>query len=223
MNGLFSPDGSLMQALTGIFNMMWLNILTLICCLPIVTIGPALTAEAYVLTHIIRGEDSYIARQFFRSFKENFRQGTLMWLIYLVLIIAGGADFMILREAGKAIPVAVLTVFLVVVLILVSGIIYSFALLSRYRNTIFKTMKNGWLLALANFPRTLAMLLVIGVVIYLTLIWWTRLLPLLLMFGFTLPGYVVMYLMDGIFKKVEKQEVTKDGGEEASSEEKNEK
>ena len=62
---LFNLDSPLMQFLNKVADLMWLNVLTLICCIPIVTVGPALTALHYMALKIARDEECYIARDYF--------------------------------------------------------------------------------------------------------------------------------------------------------------
>ena len=65
-------------------DLIILNLIFIVCCIPIVTIGPALTALYYMTLKMARNEETYIIRGFFKSFKENFRQAIVIWLIILV-------------------------------------------------------------------------------------------------------------------------------------------
>ena len=67
MGGLFNPEGKFMRYGAKLWDMMWLNVLTLLCCLPIVTAGPALSAMHYVLYKIYRDEETGITKLFFKS------------------------------------------------------------------------------------------------------------------------------------------------------------
>ena len=78
----FNLDSPVMQALGKMADLMWLNILTLICCIPVVTAGASLTAMHYMALKIVRNEECYITKGFFKSFKENFKQATLIWLLW---------------------------------------------------------------------------------------------------------------------------------------------
>ena len=77
-----SPFGQLMMKLC---YSCCLNILWFLCCIPIVTIGASTTALYYTSLKIVRGEDHALTRMFFRSFRENFRQSTVLWLILLAV------------------------------------------------------------------------------------------------------------------------------------------
>ena len=84
---IFDLDSPLMNVLNKMADLMWLNILTLICCIPIITAGAALTSMHYVALKIVRNEESYITRNFFKSFKTNFRQATVIWLLLLLGLV----------------------------------------------------------------------------------------------------------------------------------------
>ena len=76
------------------------NVVCLICCLPIVTIGASLTALHYVTLKMTRNEESYIIRSFFKSFKQNFKQATIINLIMLVIAAILYMDLNIVPNLG---------------------------------------------------------------------------------------------------------------------------
>ena len=61
MGNLFSPEGPVMGALSDLMTLLKLNLLTLLCCLPVVTAGAALTSLHYCVMKMREGEDGYIA------------------------------------------------------------------------------------------------------------------------------------------------------------------
>lgn len=83
MKGLLDIDGPVMQIITKIVYAVWLNILWVICCLPVFTVGASTTALFYVTLKIVKNEEGNITRAFLGAFKENFRQATVIWLILL--------------------------------------------------------------------------------------------------------------------------------------------
>ena len=89
-----------MNVLNKMADLMWLNILTLICCIPVITAGAALTSMHYVALKIVRNEESYITRSFFKSFKTNFRQATLIWLLLMLVAAILGGDYYIITKSG---------------------------------------------------------------------------------------------------------------------------
>lgn len=64
MGSIFNLDSPVMQALGKVADLMWLNVLTMICCIPVITIGPSLTAMHYMALKIVRNEECYITRGF---------------------------------------------------------------------------------------------------------------------------------------------------------------
>ena len=77
---------------TMLTNLLLINFLTLLTCLPVITIGASLTAMHDCLQQILRKEDGYIARRFFKSFRSNFKQATLLWLPFLLIFSGVVAD-----------------------------------------------------------------------------------------------------------------------------------
>ena len=68
MGKFFDMDSPVMRTLNKVADLMWLNILTLVCCLPVITAGASITAMHYVLLKMVRNEESYITKDFFKSF-----------------------------------------------------------------------------------------------------------------------------------------------------------
>ena len=97
---LFDIDGPLMQALTKVANLMIINLLTVLCCIPVFTIGAALPAMHYMCLKMIRNEDCYICKGYFKAFKESFKQSTKVWLIMLFVILVLIADYYVITKSG---------------------------------------------------------------------------------------------------------------------------
>ena len=75
-----------MVILTKVADLMWLNILTIVMCIPVVTAGAALTAKDYMCYKLVKNEEAGITKGFFHSFKQNFKQATVIWLMMLVVL-----------------------------------------------------------------------------------------------------------------------------------------
>ena len=81
---LFSMDGKFLETFNKITDLVTLNILWLLCCIPIITIGASTSALYQVTLQIAENRDSYITKEFFKAFRENFRQATIVWLAGIV-------------------------------------------------------------------------------------------------------------------------------------------
>lgn len=201
---IFDLDSPLMQALGKMADLMWLNVLTFICCIPIITIGPALTAMHYMALKMARNEECYITRGYFKSFKENFRQATLIWLILLLVILVIIGDFYIMRNSGISFHIVLQVVITVVaVLVLFTGM-FVFPVLAKFDNTIWRTFKNAFLMSIMQFPKTILMIIlsVLPVVLFFLSM---RLTPIVFLFGLSVPAWLSAKLYSKFFKKLEDQ------------------
>ena len=92
MNRFFNMDNKFFVFMGRVADLLLLNFLCILCCIPVVTAGASITALYYVTLKMARDEESYIARSFFRSFKQNFKQATIINIIMLCLSIFGSPE-----------------------------------------------------------------------------------------------------------------------------------
>ena len=202
MGSLFNLDSPVMRFLGRMADLLWLNVLTLLLCILVIPAGAALTALNYMCLKIVRGEDCYITKGFFKSFKENFKQATLIWLIVLVVIAVLYGDYRIITQSGIEFPMVLKILITAVTLVLALVYMYVFPVLSHYENTIRNTFKNAAIMALVSFPKTILML-VIWCLPLATVLISERLFPFVLFFGISVPTLLCAYLYNGTFKKFE--------------------
>ena len=160
MHSLFDSDSWFMDLISRFASLTVLNLLFICSCIPIFTIGAALTAMYDVVFRMDTDREGKLAATYFRAFRANFKQSTPIWLVLLVLIAASCGNAAIFSGWGNALG-HVLSVFSVVILIntiLVIG--YVFPLLSQFDNTKTNTLKNSLLLSIANLPRTLVIAII---------------------------------------------------------------
>lgn len=96
MSRFFNPDNPVMEFIAKIFDLVILNLIFIFSCVPIITIGASTSALSYVTLKMMRGEDPYIWRNFWKSFRQNFKQGTLVWIFSILIFIFLGMDFYII-------------------------------------------------------------------------------------------------------------------------------
>ena len=193
-----------MRFLNKMTDLLILNIITMLMCIPVITAGAALTAMHYVLLKMVRGEEGYIIKSFFRSFKREFRQATVLWILYVALAALMVSNLVLILEGGGSYPIWLPSSILVVAFLEIMFMIYTFAMLSRFDNTIYHTIVNAVTLTFAELPRSVEMA-VITLVPLIAFFRVTVLLPSLLLFGLSVPGYACAMIYDPIFKKIEKQ------------------
>ena len=113
--GIFSPDGALARLLNTLGNLIVLNILTIICCVPVFTAGAAMTALYTMVMRMARKEDGKIISEYFKAFKANFKQATILWLIFGGLIAFMTFDIWLLRSITGTFGMAYRVILFVIV------------------------------------------------------------------------------------------------------------
>lgn len=211
MGKLFSLDSPVMRFLSRMADIMILNILVLITCIPVITIGASFTAMHYVLIKMIRNEESYIVKMYFKSFKENFIQATILWIIILLAGLVFVGDYYVFVKSGQEFSLVFMLAVLVIDILFMMTAMYVFPLQARFYNTIGRTLKNAFLIMIANFPRSILMLILYLLPVALLLLS-PMATPFLIMFGVAAPGLGAAYLYRKIFSKIEPEpeEVTSD-------------
>ena len=203
MGNLFHLDSPAIKKLARLWDLITLNILWLLCCVPLITAGTATTAMYRVVFLQLEEGETSVLKPFFRAFKENFKQGTLFWLF--VAVVGGVLCFdgwFLLGQTDEItllwIPLALLALLLAV------GNAYGFAILARYHTTIKAALRNAYLLMILELIPTLllivvntipwvCMLLLPDIFLRTALVW--------LLLGGSLPAYINGKHLLHIFKK----------------------
>lgn len=192
-----------MQALGKLADLMILNFLTMICCIPIITAGAAFTALDYMCLKLARNEENYLIRGYFKSFKENFKQATGIWLIILWVIVAVVGDLFIMSYySAMEFPFIIRTAVLFVSIVTLFTAMWVFPLQAKFVNPVFRTIVNAFKASLLQFPRTLLM---IGLffVPFLAVLYTNFLVPIVFLFGFSFHSYLSALLYNKFFRRLE--------------------
>lgn len=168
MKGLFCPDNVVVRFFVKLGYCWWLNTLWLVTSLPVFTIGASTTALCYAMMKLHRGE-GYPTRNFFHSFRENFGQATVLWLLYLAVGVLLALDLVYWnrRGGGRAnLPWAVSFALCILYGISLS---YVFAIQAKFVNPVRKTILYSILLPYRSLKETILMAVIIGSVLYFNL------------------------------------------------------
>ena len=158
MSKLFRMDSPLMRFLTKIADLMVLNILFCVTSIPLITIGASWTALYSVTLKMVRDEEGSVSRSYFRSFRQNFRQATLLWLGVLVVLALLVLDIRVLNGMAEGTAPGLLRVGVEILALLgIMVLQYLFPSLARFEASLADTLKNACILAIANLPRTALM------------------------------------------------------------------
>ena len=194
MRGVFNPDSPMMRALGVVWDLIVLNLLFLVCCIPVVTIGPAITALHYVTTKMAGEKDGTpVVGNFFKSFRANFRLGYDIYLLWH----SGNFQNSIFKILVPVAAIAYMMTF-----------VYAFPLLARFNNTVLGTIRNAFIMSVTSLPKTFSMLLLIGACVALTLYTQTTLrygLFLWFALGFSSIAYANAFVLNDVFMKCSEQ------------------
>ena len=188
-------------------NLILLNLLWIFTSLPIFTAGASTTAMYHVLLQYVNKQDDEVVKPYFRSFKRNFKQATLIWIPHSLLGLALGAELFYLSETGAGVIWWILFVAVAVLYMMVSAMLYP--MLGRYENTtraiIFNSMNLTFrnLLpmvsaAVLNAAPLLLLLLDLEKFLWTSLVWTFG--------GLTLLCYLNAVIVMRIFRKYEEPE-----------------
>ena len=201
MRGLADPDSKIFSLLNKLALLMELNVLVLVCCLPVVTAGAALCSMHAVLLKIYRDEEKQVIADFFRAMKSNLKNGTLLWLMYLgYLALLAGLGIL----AVSLIPESAVFALYGLMLAAAIGMIYldwALILQSRYVYTIPQCLKYASL-AWMEYPGSTfvyAVSLVLPALLCLAI----QSLPLVVLLGVSLPHFISTTLYNQVFQRME--------------------
>ena len=169
MGALFKWDNPIIRFLSRVFDMAYLNVLCLVCCIPIITIGSSITALYYCMLKISRDRDSSITRMFFHSFKINMKQGCLMTIIFIALISILVVDIMACNVIDINYLKYIKIILFLILTLLFMVISYAFPLLAQFENTIINTLKNALMIGITNIISTCVIIVLNAIPIVLFL------------------------------------------------------
>lgn len=171
MSKLFRMDSPLMRFLTKIADLMVLNILFCVTSIPFITIGASWTALYSVTLKMVRDEEGSVSRSYFRSFRQNFRQATLLWLGVLVVLALLVLDIRVLNGmAGGTAPGLLRVGVEILALLGIMVLQYLFPSLARFEASLADTLKNACMMVLAHLPKTAMMTAAAVGAVWITLI-----------------------------------------------------
>ncbi|CUH93397.1 YesL family protein [Herbinix luporum] len=172
MGNLFNMDNPFFQALSKLCDMLFISIAYIFLCIPIITIGPATTALYYAVVKVIRRERGYIFREFFKSFRLNFKKGAIIGIVLTFVFIILGFDLVYawgLTEPDSSKGSLLMGVFIGITFLAVSFSIYVFPILSRFDMTVKQLFKAASYMSMRHIPYTLLMILVNALVVVIVI------------------------------------------------------
>ena len=208
MKNLLNLESPLMQMLTRIGDLILLNVLFLICCIPVITAGASIAALHKMTQEIVYETDSSTVKGFFRAFRANFKQATAVWLVVCVVAASLFCDYLLIITffSGSEAVKWMLILLAVLAVLVVCVAAYMFPLLVRYENMLRNHLTNAVILAIIKLPRTLGMLALIAmplIILTLDLNMFLQTLIFWIFIGFAFTTYMQTNLLKAVFTELE--------------------
>lgn len=194
---IFDLDNPVFRFIGKLVDVVWLNLIWLVFSLPIVTMGAATTAMYSVTMKLVRDREGYIWQGFWKAFKENFKQATIIWIGMIIVATVLGVDIYFFYTSTSSYAKILLALMVGITLVFSCAAIYIFPLQAQFENTIKQTLKNSLIIAIRHLPWTILLLVVLiacGLAIYLFL-------GIAILFGFGLTAFICSYIYNHIFIK----------------------
>ena len=197
----FSVESPLYKFMQSLWDILKLNFMWIIFCIPIVTIGGSTIAAFSVLLRMSEDQEGNVIKDFWKAFKENLKQGIFIGLLPPICFEAVFLDFQLYNAVEKG-GLGILIVGCFSAYIFIFCLIYVFPLLARYDNTVINSIKNSFRIGMKFFGRTFLLLVIIAVEVLI--IFWN---PTTKFVGALIGPACIMYTISGvamhIFRKIE--------------------
>lgn len=202
MENFFNPEGSVMRALSKIADLAVLNIIWLLCSIPVVTAGAATTALYYMTIKMAENEEGYLVRGFWKAFKENFKKSTQIWLLMLGISLVLAADFYIMCHWQSTMRYPMLVLILMAGVLVTFVAVYVFMLIGIFENTVVQYLRNAFFMSIRHLPFTLLLvgIVVIQFIVCNFMVVNTEYIPLVLLFGMSVFAYAMSFVYVKVLK-----------------------
>ncbi len=195
MGGFFSIDGPFYRIGNIVADIMILSFVWLFFSIPLFTIGASTTALFYVVTRRISNKEGYLMRDFWTSFKGNFKQATLSWLVIVLLFIIILINLLNINAIGsmKSIIFPFQICFMIELSLLT---IYIFPIIARFDMSFKETFKTAFFMANKHIFTSILCLVASAAVLLASYIY-----PLFAVVAMGTYAFAVSYLIIKVFKR----------------------
>lgn len=199
---LFNLESPLMRALAQCGDLIILNFVWIICCIPIVTIGAATTAM--YSCYLNRSTESSTLRRFFHSFKINFTQSTILFGMELIGLLLVYANIRFYLSYSSNVSIVLQIAFMIPSVLILSVMGYIYPLQAHFDNTVKQTLKNAVLMCVANFPISILVLginLMPLIIILIDVEFFLKISIIFILMGSTSIAFVNSFLLLKVFRR----------------------
>jgi uncharacterized membrane protein YesL len=213
MKGLFNIDNPVMRFITKVGYLWWLDILFVVTSLPVFTIGVSITALNYACMKLLDDEGS-ITANYFKSWKENLKQGTGLGLMYLAFAALIAVALVFYNKMDQSELKLMWACVIAIGILYLISLCWVFAVQSKFVHPVMDTIHYSFVIAFQNLPETFLILVTIIAVIFLNVTQPFIVLFITLNFGigwcFYLFAYFYRHVFDRYLNKDEHRRASKE-------------
>ena len=204
---MFDYDGPLMRFTEKAFGLIWLNILTIVCSLPVITFGASFAALNTVVLKMSRNQEGYVTKEFFTAFKANLKIGIKTSVAILLFTSVALADFYAISLLDVWFADVAWFLLILFVIFFVITVTFLFPIMAKFDAGFADTVKNSLKFGASHILKTLLMFF-LNIMFWVISYFFLFLSPLLFICGFSLPAYIGTGLYKEEFKKIEEAHQT---------------
>lgn len=199
MGGIFNLDGPFFRFGNAVADIMILSLLWILFSIPLFTIGASTSALFYVSTRRISDREGYLLKDFFSSFKSNFKRATLLWVLWLLLfgLIAFNIRMLTIFDFEPWMITILLPIQICILIELILTSVYLYPLTARFEMGFIQTLKSAFFMANRHIFTTVTCLLTGAVIIVAAIM----LFEPIIIIGMGLYAYSTSYMIMRVFKK----------------------
>ena len=200
----FNPDSKIWKFFDYVGDLIILNLLFLLTSMPIFTIGASITAMDAVLFRKKEKKCDSVREDYFHAWKENFKNSTIIWLIFLAFLLMCGLNLLAVINANPSNKAVILILLGAILAVLFMTVLYSFAMLARFDNDWLTTICKSLVIAVLSLPYTIVVFLILAAAVLLTVQSSAALLVaagIWILIGFSLVGFLSCSMFYRAFRK----------------------
>lgn len=200
---MFNIEGKFFKSVELLSNFIILNLLFVVCCIPVITIGASKVALETVIYQITEGKEGYVVRGFFEVFIKHFKETTLIWIVYLFIMVIGIIDFYVSTLVKNPFFMGIVCFIASTILLLVNmTYTYVTSLFSRMNQPIMRKIRICFMISITHFPKTILLLLLELLPVFIVLLITIRTIFILLVY-MTVGFAIITYIKQKILKNIE--------------------
>ncbi len=204
MKFAFNIDSKLWKFFDYAGDLVILNLLFILTSIPIVTIGASITAMNSILFKRREKRLDSVKDEYFRDFKANFKNSTIIWLIFLAFLFVCILNFNLVANINPENRNFIMIVIGAILAVMIMTVLYSFAMLARFDNDWLTTVMKAFVIGVMSFPYTIVIFLILAAGVLMSIQTYAAMLvasAVWIIIGFSLVGFLCCSMFYRAFRR----------------------